>query len=121
MRLQIFSVENDLSAKNMAQATANSLYVGVSKHREDIALSGECRSQLLELQNNYFLIAFKTLTYLLLNKLVFLIFSFSNATPTYPTTCSLPVGVGVLLRRENRVFAFRGRHFGLYATRMKPD
>ena len=40
MRLQIFSVENDLSAKNMAQATANSLYVGVSKHGEDIALSG---------------------------------------------------------------------------------
>ena len=30
---------------------------------------------------------------------------------------SLPVGVGVFLRRENLVFAFRGRHFGLYATR----
>ena len=30
---------------------------------------------------------------------------------------SLPVGVGVFLLRENPMFAFRGRHFGLYATR----
>ena len=28
------------------------------------------------------------------------------------TSHSLTVGVGVFLRRENLVFAFRGRHFG---------
>ena len=54
-------------------------YVSVSKHGEE-SLVGEWPSQLLELQNNSFLIALKTLTYLLLNTLVFLIFYFPNAT-----------------------------------------
>ena len=36
------------------------------------------------------------------------LFSYSN----YWCNVSLPVGVGVFLRRENPVFAFRGRHFG---------